>query len=93
MNNRAPAPTQMRSLAQGLADILTVACDGRLGQITWFKADWQRGGAATGKAKYKINGEEGNDTIDGRPDKDKCNGNGGTDTIVNCESPKKHDDD
>ena len=57
MNNRAPAPTQMRSLAQGLADILTVACDGRLGQITWFKADWQRGGAATGTAKYKINGD------------------------------------
>ena len=50
-----PAPTQMRSLAQGLADVLIVACEGRLGQITWFKADWQRSGAATGTAKYKVN--------------------------------------
>ena len=57
MNTQEPAPTQMRSLAQGLADILTVACAGRLGQISWFKADWQRGGAATGTAKYKINGD------------------------------------
>ena len=47
----------MRSLAQGLADVLQVACEGRLGQITWFKADWQRGGAATGTTKYKINGD------------------------------------
>lgn len=57
MNTQEPAPTQMRSLAQGLADILIVACDGQLGQITWFKADWQRGGAATGTATYKINGD------------------------------------
>lgn len=57
MNTQKPAPTQMRSLAQGLADVLQVACQGRLGQITWFKADWQRGGAATGTAKYKINGD------------------------------------
>jgi len=45
----------MRSLAQGLADILIDSCDGRLGQISWFKADWQRSGAATGTAKFKIN--------------------------------------
>ncbi|MCH8824166.1 MAG: phosphotransferase [Planctomycetes bacterium] len=57
MNTQKPAPTQMRSLAQGLADVLQIACQGRLGQITWFKADWQRGGAATGTAKYKINGD------------------------------------
>ena len=57
MNTQKPAPTQMRSLAQGLADVLQVACQGRLGLITWFKADWQRGGAATGTANYKTNGD------------------------------------
>lgn len=28
------------------------ACGGRLSDITWFKTDWQRGGAATGKATF-----------------------------------------
>ena len=41
-------------LAAGLADQLAEACDGRLGEITWFKADWQRGGAATGTARFRL---------------------------------------
>jgi hypothetical protein len=42
-----------RTLAASLVPVLEGACDGRLGPITWFKADWQRGGAATGTATYQ----------------------------------------
>ncbi|MCP3903659.1 MAG: phosphotransferase [Planctomycetes bacterium] len=42
-----------RTLASSLVPVLDHACGGRLGPITWFKADWQRGGAATGTATYR----------------------------------------
>jgi hypothetical protein len=42
-----------RSLAASLAPVLNEMCEGRLGEITWFKADWQRGGAATGISTYR----------------------------------------
>jgi hypothetical protein len=41
-----------RSLAASLAPVLTEACGGRLSPITWYRADWQRGGAATGTARF-----------------------------------------
>jgi hypothetical protein len=41
-----------RSLASTLAPLLRESCDGRMGEISWFKADWQRGGAATGSTTY-----------------------------------------
>lgn len=44
--------TEARSLAASLAPVLGEACGGRLGPIRWFKADWQRGGAATGTATF-----------------------------------------
>jgi hypothetical protein len=43
-----------QTLASTLADVLREACDGRLGQISWFRADWQRGGAATGIASMRL---------------------------------------
>lgn len=43
-----------RSLASALAPVLQQSCDGRLGEITWFKTDWQRGGAATGMATWRL---------------------------------------
>lgn len=43
-------------LAQQLEPAICEACDGRLGKIRWFQADWQRGGAATGYATLR-NGE------------------------------------
>jgi aminoglycoside phosphotransferase (APT) family kinase protein len=46
-----------RSLAASLAPVLAQACDGRLGEITWFKADWQRGGAATGASLWRLDDE------------------------------------
>jgi hypothetical protein len=42
------------TLAASLAPILTQVCDGRLGEITWFKTDWQRGGAATGLSTWRL---------------------------------------
>ena len=36
-----------------LAPALLAACDGRLGAIRWFRADWQRGGALTGYASWR----------------------------------------
>ena len=41
-----------RSLAASLGPQLDEACEGRLSTITWFRTDWQRGGAATGRARY-----------------------------------------
>lgn len=43
-----------RSLGASLAPVLTEACGGHLGEITWFKTDWQRGGAATGTAMLRL---------------------------------------
>ncbi len=43
-----------RSLAASLVPLLVEACQGCLGEVTWFKADWQRGGAATGRATYAL---------------------------------------
>jgi hypothetical protein len=36
------------SLGVSLGPVLTRECGGRLGPIEWFRAPWQRGGAATG---------------------------------------------
>lgn len=38
--------------------MLVNACDGRLGEITWFKTDWQRGGAATGASTWRLDDED-----------------------------------
>jgi hypothetical protein len=50
--NTAEAGADSRVLAAQLAPLLRQACGDRLGDITWFKADWQRGGAATGNALF-----------------------------------------
>lgn len=43
-------PADARYLAASLAPQLVAACDNRLSTISWFRTDWQRGGAATGTA-------------------------------------------
>jgi len=40
-------------LASQLAPALHDACEGRLGDIRWFRADWQRGGASTGYSTFE----------------------------------------
>ena len=42
-----------RDLAASLEPVLGDACEGRLESITWFRTDWQRGGAATGRAAWR----------------------------------------
>ncbi len=41
------------SLASSLEPVLIKQTDNRLGDINWFRTDWQRGGAATGFAKWQ----------------------------------------
>ncbi|MCH2135873.1 MAG: aminoglycoside phosphotransferase family protein [Phycisphaerales bacterium] len=48
-----PSGRADRSLAESLRPHLIEACNGRLDGITWFRADWQRGGAATGRGNWK----------------------------------------
>ncbi|MCH2134419.1 MAG: aminoglycoside phosphotransferase family protein [Phycisphaerales bacterium] len=42
-----------RQLANTLLPHLHRACGSHLGDVHWFRADWQRGGAATGRANWK----------------------------------------
>lgn len=39
-----------------LEPVLRSVCDGRLSEVSWFRADWQRGGAVTGYAMYRDDG-------------------------------------
>lgn len=48
------AHADSRTLAASLAPLVAQACDGRLGPIVWFRTDWQRGGAATGRCTYTL---------------------------------------
>lgn len=43
-----------RSLATSLVPIIRRDTELRLGEIAWFRADWQRGGAATGRSTWKL---------------------------------------
>ena len=52
-----------RTLAESLRSHLIEACGGRLGVISWFRADWQRGGAATGRATWRRNDGSTRDII------------------------------
>lgn len=48
------AHADSRTLAASLAPLVAQACQGRLGQIVWFRTDWQRGGAATGRSTFGL---------------------------------------
>lgn len=41
-----------------LGPILQDVCAGRLGAISWFRADWQRGGALTGYSTFREGGRD-----------------------------------
>ena len=36
-----------------LEPVLRMVCESRLSEVSWFRTDWQRGGAATGYATYR----------------------------------------
>lgn len=42
------------ALARHLLPALQEACNGRLDEVSWFRADWQRGGASTARAIWKV---------------------------------------
>lgn len=42
-----------RALAESLAGPLMETCEGRLDDLAWFRTDWQRGGAATAKGRWR----------------------------------------
>lgn len=46
-------PTNRDQFGPALEPLLRKACGNRLSAITWFRADWQRGGAATAYATYE----------------------------------------
>ena len=48
------------SLASSLEPVLKQQTENRLGDVHWFRTDWQRSGAATGFATW--NGEDGEQT-------------------------------
>ena len=47
-------PQDQRALAATLEPVLRESCQNCLGPLTWFKTDWQRGGAATATAEFAI---------------------------------------
>lgn len=48
-----PPPVSGHALAPALGAELVQALDGRLHDLHWFRTDWQRGGAATGFARWR----------------------------------------
>jgi hypothetical protein len=51
-NGQADTGDDPAALARSLEPVIRESCDGRLGEIEWFRASWQRGGAATGYATW-----------------------------------------
>jgi len=53
-------PVNVRPSAFGhtLEPALRRACEGRLSDVTWFRVDWQRGGALTGYGTWRDDGED-----------------------------------
>lgn len=56
MSGRDQPTNDAGTLASMLAPALVAACEDRLSDIAWFRADWQRGGAATGYARFDTRG-------------------------------------
>lgn len=48
------SPSDTQALGESLGPRLREQCGGSLGEIHWFRADWQRGGAATGFATWDL---------------------------------------
>lgn len=63
MTEPVPEGRGAGELARALEPALHDACGGRLGSIGWFRADWQRGGAATGYSSWDFGGGEKRDVV------------------------------
>ena len=51
------------TFARNLLPTLRMACDGHLGDVSWFRADWQRGGASTGRSTWTVPGGEDREVV------------------------------
>lgn len=60
---RSPPPGDCGELASALGPALREACDGRLGDIEWFRSASQRSGAATGFSTFKLPAGERADVV------------------------------
>ncbi len=52
-----------QSLGQSLGPVARDACKGRLGEINWFRATWQHGGAATGYSTWTFDDGRTTDVV------------------------------
>lgn len=46
-----------RDIGDQFEPLLRTACNNRLGPVSWFRADWQRGGAKTGRSTFEVTPE------------------------------------
>jgi hypothetical protein len=51
------------TLAKNLLPTLKDACGGHLSKVSWFRADWQRGGASTARATWSRDGVDPREVI------------------------------
>ncbi len=58
-----PSPASPSLFGSALEPALREACGGKLSSVSWFRTDWQRGGALTGYAAYHA-GENHNGHIE-----------------------------
>ena len=58
-----PRDRDHRSLAATLLPHLCESCENRLHDVVWFKADWQRGGAATGRARWRCDSGQDKEVV------------------------------
>ncbi|MEX0654758.1 MAG: aminoglycoside phosphotransferase family protein [Phycisphaeraceae bacterium] len=58
-----PCSTSPGLFGTSLEPVLRHACQGKLSQVTWFRTDWQRGGAVTGYATYTDDQQQAHDVV------------------------------
>ncbi|MBI1336207.1 MAG: phosphotransferase [Phycisphaera sp.] len=58
-----PSGTPFRPFGAEIEPVLYKACDGRLSHISFFRTDWQRGGALTGYAKWTDDHQQSHDVV------------------------------
>lgn len=62
-HHHAAGEGESSSLASMLEPLLRSACQERLSKVHWFRSAWQAGGAATGFAKFALDGADPVDVV------------------------------
>jgi len=58
-----PGPTPETTFGEGLEAALAATCGDRLSPVNWFRTSWQRGGALTGRARWRGDDGAENDVV------------------------------